>query len=142
MDISKDGYWQGWNTPSPLKRHKPMCHGKEAEYACSDCGRVGKNENEIRKHIREDHVEELVRSREVCKHWRRGKCDRGDQCGFSHVGHQSSASSTTSGNTQQKSTRKPLCLNGKDCDWNKRGHCRFFHPQGRVHQRQEMAGLR
>ena len=111
----------------------------EDQYACSDCGRVGRTENEIKKHIREDHVEERVRSREVCKHWRRGNCNRGNQCGFSHAGHQTLSTSAPSGNTEHKSTRKPLCHNGKDCQWNERGQCRFFHPRGRspVHSQPE-----
>ena len=75
-----------------LRRHKPQCMGREAQYECSDCDKVGKSKNEIRKHISEDHAEQRVRSREVCYHWRNGHCTRGESCHFSHVGHQNSQS--------------------------------------------------
>ena len=41
-----------------LRRHKPQCMGREAQYECSDCDKVGKSKNEIRKHISEDHAEQ------------------------------------------------------------------------------------
>ena len=78
-----------------LRRHTQQCKGNVSQYECSDCGKVGKTKEEIRKHINEVHAKQRVRSREVCYHWRRGNCTRGDSCGFSHVGHQDRSTSTT-----------------------------------------------
>ena len=66
---------------------------------------------------------ELVRSKAVCYHWRRGHCDRGNTCHFSHVGRQNKPSESTSKTT----TKVAICKNGPSCDWLKKGKCSFFH---------------
>ena len=119
-----------------LRRHKQQCHGKAPEYECSDCGKTGRSKEEIKKHISEVHVEQRVVSREVCYHWRRGKCTKGDKCGYSHVGHQDRPISTY---TQEKSIRKAKhCQNGPVCQWKERGQCMFYHQGVGVQKPREM----
>ena len=69
---------------------------------------------------------ELVKSRIVCKHWRKGNCLKGDLCGFSHVGKQNHTESVT---TNKTSTRVPACSNGPSCEWLSKGSCSYFHPR-------------
>ena len=86
-----------------LRRHKPMCHGNKKEFDCPDCGMIFTSTNDVKKHQDEDHKMEAVRSREVCFHWRRGNCFKGDSCRFSHVGRQNLSGTipTNTTNTQQ-----------------------------------------
>ena len=65
---------------------------------------------------------EVVKSKEVCFHWRRGHCSKGDSCRFSHVGHQKD-------NITGTTKRTPACSNGSGCEWLKKGSCSFFHPR-------------
>ena len=65
---------------------------------------------------------EVVKSKEVCFHWRRGHCSKGDRCRFSHVGLQKKDSTETK-------KRTPACSNGSACEWLKKGSCSFFHPR-------------
>ena len=118
-----------------LRRHKPQCKGQEAQYECSDCDKVGKSKNEIRKHISEDHAEQRVRSREVCYHWRNGHCTRGESCHFSHVGHQNSQS------THKNTTKENPCRNGQGCVWKERGLCMFYHNGVGVQKPKEVQSL-
>ena len=119
-----------------LRRHKQQCHGKAPEYECSDCGKTGRSKEEIKKHISDVHSEQRVASREVCYHWRRGKCTKGAKCGYSHVGHQDRPNSSF---TQEKGTRMAkACQNGPACQWKERGHCMFYHQGVGVQKPREM----
>ena len=69
---------------------------------------------------------EPVRSREVCFHWKRGNCFKGDSCRFSHVGRQNNAGSAQNTRSTQ---RVALCKNGSSCDWLAKGNCSYFHPR-------------
>ena len=90
-----------------------------------DCGKRGKSLKEIQKHQESEHQgEEVVRSREVCKHWRQGKCFKGNWCMFSHVGHQEKQNVNSNSTT---STWTPACKQGERCDWMAKGSCRYFH---------------
>ena len=72
---------------------------------------------------------EQVKSRVVCRHWRRGKCFKGDICGFSHAGQQNKSLTTTKKtNTSKTNTRVPACKNGPTCDWLGKGTCSYFQP--------------
>ena len=75
----------------------------EANLSCSECGLISKSEAEIKKHMKDDHEDEDVRSREVCRHYQRGNCNRGNNCKFAHVGfqQQSTSKSTWNRNTAQ-----------------------------------------
>ena len=66
-----------------LRRHKQQCHGKVPEYDCLDCGKTDRSKEEKKKHISDVHSEQRVVSREVCYHWRRGKCTKCDCRGLS-----------------------------------------------------------
>ena len=67
-------------------RHQPGCHGTE----CPVCGEMFTNSNTLKKHKDEEHKMEVVMSKEICYHWRRGHCFKGDECKFSHAVHQNS----------------------------------------------------
>ena len=65
---------------------------------------------------------QVVESKEVCFHWRRGHCFKGDTCRFSHVGHQKQ-------DNTRNSKRTPACSNGSNCEWLSKGSFSFFHPR-------------
>ena len=64
------------------------------------------------------------KSKEVCRHWRRGNCRCGESCGFSHVGHQLTESVE---HISTNSTRVPACKHDISCKWLARGICSYFH---------------
>ena len=99
------------NANITLKKHKDMC-GKG----------IGESEQKREK------------SREVCIHWKRGKCDRGSQCNFSHVGWQDRPQSKKETTSR---TLKP-CRNGPDCSYLAKGRCSFGHHDNNVHQAREL----
>ena len=80
-------------TGQGLKRHIKTCKGKT--FDCPECGELCSSPNNVKKHQEKEHEWETVRSREVCKHWRRGNCWKGTSCLFSHVGQQQGNSSET-----------------------------------------------
>ena len=107
-----------------LKRHKQNCHTVQKYYECPECSQICSSPNALKEHQDEDHAMEVVKSREVCYHWRRGNCFKGDSCRFSHVGQQNRNSISTS----RTSTRMPVCSNGSACEWLSKGSCSYYHP--------------
>ena len=111
-----------------LRRHIQQCHGNKVEIiTCKKCELICKSMANMKKHMKEDHDEEGREvSREVCPHYRRGNCYKGDQCTRSHVGYQHE---TTSKLTSQTSTSSwtPACKHGIECEWMAKGNCMFFH---------------
>ena len=75
-------------------------------------------------------VQAHEKSMEVCKHWRRGRCQWGNQCNFSHVGHQDVP---TSDHQSTRSASK-ICWNGPSCSHLARGKCNFEHHRDNNHQ--------
>ena len=113
-------------TNQGLKRHEKNCQGSKKEFDCPDCGMIFESSNAVDKHQGEEHEYEPVRSRIVCKHWRKGNCHKGDRCGYSHVGHQQNSNTRT---TSRNTTKVPECLNGSSCEWLSKGNCSYFHPR-------------
>ena len=110
-------------TTQGLTRHLPTCHDNK-KLECSPCGEIFKSLDEVKKHKKEEHDMELVKSRVVCKHWRKGHCSKGASCLYSHVGHQNQPATTS-----KSTTRVPACSNGAECEWLARGSCSYFHPR-------------
>ena len=113
-----------------IKRHGDKCHGPQTKvFSCADCGKRGKSRDEIKKHQAAEHrVEEVERSREVCKHWRQGNCFKGNRCMFSHVGHQENQSSNFTSTPRTSTTSlTPACKQGESCEWMAKGSCCYFH---------------
>ena len=109
-----------------IKNHQAKEHTDNV-YACDECGLRGKSAKEIRNHQAKNHKEEMSQiSKEVCKHWRRGNCLKGNRCLYSHVGYQQSNPSTSTSKTNT-SNWSPACRHGEDCSWLAKGSCRFFH---------------
>ena len=106
-----------------MKRHKETCHEQEM-FDCPECGQMCETAIDVKRHYDDEHKMEQVRYKEVCKHWRRGHCNKGDQCLYAHVGQQQSSDSRS---TKEKSMRVPACKHGSNCDWLKRGVCSYFH---------------
>ena len=109
-----------------LKRHKHDCHSVRNDYECPECSQICRNPKALKEHQDEDHAMEVVKSREVCYHWRRGNCFKGDSCRFSHVGRQNQNGSST---TSKASKKVPACSNGSACEWLSKGICSYFHPR-------------
>ena len=106
-----------------MRRHKDQCHDQQM-FDCPECGQMCDSALDVKRHYDTQHKMEPARHKEVCKHWRRGHCIKGDQCNFAHVGHQQSRESRI---TREKTTRVPACKHGSNCDWLKRGVCSYFH---------------
>ena len=113
-------------TEQGLKRHMKSCKDNDKSLDCPECGEIFESKRAVKIHRDDRHVYEPVRSRVVCKHWRKGHCLKGDSCGFSHVGHQQSSESR---NTRKETTKVPECSNGPSCEWMAKGNCSYFHPR-------------
>ena len=116
-----------------LKEHMKSAHFGNQRSVCPKCGEIGETNKSMKKHIEScgqkvDEVKE--RSNEVCYHWRRGNCNRGNKCGYSHVGRQDTPRS------EDKSTRNTstTCRNGPLCTFLARGRCNFSHHEANKHQ--------
>ena len=102
---------------------------------CKKCEEIVSN-NEMNKHNETcgRSVSEAGQIQEksniVCKHWRRGHCNMGNECMFSHVGYQKTPSVE---NQSTGSTRK-ACRNGPSCSYLARGKCNFQHHNNNKHQ--------
>ena len=108
-----------------IRNHQAQEH-TNAVYICDECGHKGSSANQIRNHQHKEHsTDEVEVSKEVCKHWRRGNCLKGNQCGFSHVGYQQTNPSTTS--KASTTNRSPTCRHGENCSWMAKGNCRYYH---------------
>ena len=76
-----------------MKVHMKKSHFGNQRTVCTKCSEILSNE-EVKRHM--DMCGKSVasiertqeKSMEVCRHWRRGRCDRGSGCNFSHVGRQ------------------------------------------------------
>ena len=106
-----------------LVRHNPTCHGNNTEYECPVCGEILNSSGALEDHQDQQHEMEQVRSREVCYHWRRGSCLKGDSCRFSHVGIQNKTGAN------KTTTNVALCKNGASCAWLANKTCSYFHPR-------------
>ena len=117
-------------TKGALKKHtnKGKCKESTAIFVCSVCNMYGKSDEDVRKHKREVHEKVDVVSREVCRHYRRGNCRRGESCPFAHVGAQDLIQDKVD---TTKVTTKP-CRNMNNCVWFQRGKCHFSHELVRV----------
>ena len=117
-------------TKKLLKSHVAKNHkNKGDKHTCSICEAVFKNENELTRHTlncqQEEGHSQSNKSNEVCRHWRRGNCKKGDACGFSHVGYQIKENQEFQ---STKSTRfTPACKHGQSCKWFAKGTCSYFH---------------
>jgi hypothetical protein len=114
-----------------LNKHNKNTHFGDQRTVCTKCGEMLDKSCTLKKHLDlcgkggSTSVREVERerSREVCIHWRRGKCDRGSHCNFSHVGRQDSPPS------RHESTHRTLkpCQNGPSCSYLAKGRCSFGH---------------
>ena len=115
-------------TKQGLKRHQPICQEPQKDMDCYECGEMFSRSTDLNKHKEDVHKMKQVKSQVICKHWKKGRCNKGDTCGFSHIGQSNKTHSPT---TERNSTRLPACRNGQSCEWLKRDKCNFFHAQAR-----------
>ena len=113
-------------TEQGLKRHYKKCQSYNPKFDCPECGQMFVSLNAVETHQDNEHNYEPVRSRIVCKHWRRGQCFKGDRCGFSHVGRKHNNETQDS---DRNTTKVPACVNGPTCEWLSKGSCSYFHPR-------------
>ena len=112
-----------------LKEHMKSNHFGKQRSVCPKCGEIGDNKWNIKKHMetcsKRSSKDNQERSKEVCYHWRKGNCNRGSKCGFSHVGKQDSPRS------EHQATGNAPCRNGSACVFLARGKCNFYHNKNR-----------
>ena len=103
--------------------HNTINHG--LDFVCQICGLLNNNTFNLKKHMETNHQQESTNShftsREVCRNWRQGNCNRGNFCRFSHPGQQDVSNST------DKNTPR-FCKYGQWRSYLAKGSCRFFHP--------------
>ena len=113
-----------WGT----KNHK--CQPLKKLISCTVCERVFKTDNDVKKHVANEHKQNQDKSNIVCRHYRNGNCDRGDRFEYSHVGFvRNSSKSKPTSPTRKKAS---ICRHGDACSWLARGVCGFFHCGGGV----------
>ena len=118
-------------TKRALKTHSAKHNNfntKGTKCVCPNCKMIINNVNELNNHKQKCTLEDQQtkeKSKIVCKHWRRGTCNRGDSCGFSHVGHQNTT--TPEGRITKLAGYTPACKHGSSCEWLAKGKCSFFH---------------
>ena len=118
-----------------LNKHIKNNHFGHQKTVCTKCGEMLDKNIGLKKHLdtcgknASDSARE-ERSREVCRHWRKGRCDRGSHCNFTHVGRQDSHQ------TKHQSTSKTLkpCQNGPGCSYLAKGRCSYGHHETNGHQ--------
>ena len=71
-----------------MERHRNQCHKSTRNFKCKECGLLANTENDLKKHMNNEHSEFQEVSKEVCYHYKQGNCFKGDRCKFSHVGYQ------------------------------------------------------
>ena len=111
-----------------MRSHNKQCHKKTVEeYKCEECGMLANTTAKLRNHIHKEHENWVEKSQEICYHYRKGFCFRGDSCKFAHVGrqHRNRSDSTARPSTERNWT--PACNKGEGCSWLTRGACKFFH---------------
>ena len=124
-----------------LNKHIKSNHFGNQRSVCHKCEEILSN-NDLKKHMEScgkssnEAWQVKEKSNIVCKHWRRGHCNMGNECGFSHVGYQNTLRSE---NLSTGSTRKP-CRNGPSCSYLARGRCNFKHHNNNKHQGVQQAG--
>ena len=120
-----------------LKNHMKSSHFGHQRNVCTKCGEILSTDTNMKHHSKScgksgDSETTQEKSRAVCKHWRRGRCDRGSQCKFSHVGRQDAAPPST-----QSTKNTVTCRNGPSCSYLARGRCHFDHHTGNRHNEGE-----
>ena len=75
-------------THQGLKRHKPKCQSGKKFIECHQCGEMVNGTDKLKKQKEREHTREALRSKEICYHWKRGNCFKGNTCLFSHAGFQ------------------------------------------------------
>ena len=124
-----------------LNKHIKNSHYGHQRKVCNKCGEILDSNTTLNKHKEScgkgivDDENKREKSREVCIHWKRGKCTRGPQCNFSHVGWQNVLTSK-----QQSTTKTPEpCRNGTECSFNAKGRCHFGHHKSNSHYSKEQS---
>ena len=140
--VCKKAYCQKeFVSTAALNRHMKSNHFGNQRSVCQKCEEILSN-NDLKKHMEScgkssnEPWQVREKSNIVCKHWRRGHCNMGNECAFSHVGYQNTPRSE---NHPIESTRKP-CRNGPSCSYLARGRCNFKHHNNNKHQDVQRAG--
>ena len=93
--------------------------------SCNICERVFITNDQVKKHVVNEHKSKQDKTKIVCRHYRNGNCHKGSRCEYSHVGFVKNISKLeqNSSSTQKVST----CRHGDTCSWLARGVCAFYH---------------
>ena len=96
--------------------------GKVEEKAeCTKCDYQAVNEDDLKAHIIRSHPG-VLQSKRPCRFWKEGRCNKGENCRFSHRGPQNTGPTSAHSNPN-------ACRNGPGCRFLARGSCHFFHSE-------------
>ena len=119
-----------------LAKHMKNSHFGHQRSVCTKCGEILDKSSDMKKHMEKcdkEATEDIPeKTKEVCKHWKKGRCDWGSQCRFSHVGRQEK----TYPESKSTNSADTLCRNGPSCSYMLRGRCNFFHHMTKRHNNQ------
>ena len=119
-----------------LTDHMKRNHVGTERSVCPKCGEIGGTKFNIKKHIegcgKDVFNDKNEKSKEVCYHWRRGHCNRGSICKFSHVGKQDNP------RPEPHPTANAPCRNGPSCSYLAKGKCKFEHHKKNKHQGEQV----
>jgi hypothetical protein len=101
--------------------HRKRNVEKKAE--CTKCDYQAVNDDDLKAHIIRSHPG-VLQSKRPCRFWKEGRCNKGENCRFSHRGPQ------TTGSTSAPLSRS-ACRNGAGCRFLVRGACHFSHSEDR-----------
>ena len=112
-----------------VQKHEKEKVEERAE--CSKCDYQAVNEDDLRAHIVRSHPGAL-QSKRPCRFWKEGRCNKGENCRFSHRGTQHTGPTSAPSNPN-------ACRNGAGCRFLARGSCHFFHSEKDRQGHQERA---
>ena len=117
-----------FRTEHDLKEHTKT--HKVFKIACNECDEKFEIKQDLNHHIRTAH-REFKTIQKPCRHFKRGWCEKGQMCSFSH------ALNNNQWPQMGQEQQAPTCRRGPGCTFWAQGTCFYYHQRAGVKQEQE-----